>query len=173
MPNALTPPPTPNPDSRPEQSSNNALMASPPAMPAGGQPTQQQIPPPPTHQQVVAGLRYCDAVEEQLTALAKDPDFGKADLKKKCIDGETKLVANGILTASQAVGRLATFPDNPFEQKQWVMKQLSDTAFSARILLAHHRQGFAGQPPQPTPKADNHIADIASLINTHGGSRGG
>src|SRR5271166_2044650 len=121
------PPPAPNPT--PQQPDNNAplsAIASP--QKTGAQPMAAQQPaappPPPTHQQTVAALRHFGAISNEVSSLLKDSDCGKADLKSKVIDGMTSLVSDGIQTPSDAIKTLATFPDKPFEQKQWLMQHL-------------------------------------------------
>lgn len=168
-------PPAPNPDGG-AQSPANAL-----AMPMGGQglagsaqgqPGPQQ-PPAPNHQQTVAALRHFMAIEQELTALLKDPSLGKSDMKSKIIDGTTQLVADGILTAPSAIQQLATVPERPFEQKQWLMKHFSDTISSQNAVLDHHRMAFGGVdlgPQQSDP--DDHQSDMDGLMSQYRGANG-
>ena len=56
----------------------------------------------------------------ELSTLLKNPDLGKADLKSSIIDGTTKLVAERIIPPNDAVTQLATVPDRPFQQREWI-----------------------------------------------------
>lgn len=141
-------------------------------------PSQQpQTPPaPPTHQQVVGAMRHFDAIEKELSALLSDPDVGKADLKSKIIDGTTKLVANRILSPSQAVMQLGTVPERPFDQKQWLQTHLAQTVQAATMILAHHAVGAqqaeaSGQPMDTSPPSpDGHIDAMAGLAQNYRGT---
>lgn len=165
MPQALQgPPPPPNPD----QQGVLSAGGSPQQPGAPGQPAAPPPPmPAPTHNQTVATLRHFAAIGKELETVVKDPDLGKADVKDKLIDAVTTLVADRIIPPGQAVAQLATFPDRPFEQKQWVMNHLQQIAQAKNAVLAHHAAAFAGQPPQPTPAADGHMQDVAGMVNSH------
>jgi hypothetical protein len=168
----LTPPPAPEMTTQP---SSMAQTGAPQQQgtPQGGQ--GPQAPPAPTHQQTVAALRHFQAVLGELSTLLKNPDLGKADLKSAIIDGTTKLVAERVIPPNDAVTQLATVPDRPFDQKQWVMNHLQQTMLARNAVLSHHAAAFAGQGPEPTPSADNHMADINGMMQSHypnAGSRG-
>lgn len=166
------PPPAPNPDPQPPTPGLNALVgpqSGPQAGPQTGAPQQAAPPPVPSHQQTVAALRHFDAIEQELTALLRDPDCGKADLHSKAIDGTTKLVASGILSAAEAVTQLGQFPDDPFEQKQWLEQHLIQTVTAANIVLQNHAHGAqqaaaSGQPMDETPyNPDDHQSIISGF----------
>src|SRR5208283_95256 len=139
------PPPAPNPT--PQQSDNNAPMsaiAAPQktgAQPMGAQPPAPP-PPPPTHQQTVAALRHFGAISTEVISLLKDPDCSKSDIKSKVIDGMTNLVSDGIQTPSDAIKTLSTFPEKPFEQKQWLMQHLQQSRQAQVSVLQHHQMGY-------------------------------
>ena len=113
MPNALsaatTPPPPPN-------INQQAPMGS--GGPPAGMPQTSSPPPAPSHAQTVAALRHFDAAAKGVSALLKDPDCGKTDMKSEVIDGVAKLVSKGMMTAPDAVQTLGTFPEKPFDQKK-------------------------------------------------------
>ena len=179
MRNALSalsgPPPAPNPDPQPPTGGN--ALAGPGPQPSGAPP--QSAPPIPTHQQTVAALRHFDAIEQELTKLLKDPDCGRADLRSKAIDGTTRLVAMNIMPAADAVAQLANFPDDPFEQKQWLEKNLVQTVSAANIVLQNHAHGAqqaaaAGQPMDETPyNADDHQSIMSGFHARYKGKRNG
>jgi len=142
-----------------------------PMAPGGSQAAPQgaPMPPPaPSHQQTVAALRHFDAIEKELSGLLADPDLGKSDLKSKIIDGTTKLVANGILTASAAVTELGTVPERPFEQKKWLENHFVQTLQAANAVLGHHAAAFAGQQVDTTPaNPDDHQQHMAGLMSNY------
>jgi hypothetical protein len=128
--------------------------------------------PAPTHNQTVATLRHLQALIQAFKPLLNEPDLGKADMKSEVIDTVTKLVADRIVPASAAIQKLATFPEKPFQQRQWVQQQYMQDMQARGIVLAHHAQAFAGQPPQPTPDVENHMADISKMMGAHYPNRG-
>lgn len=156
-------------------------MAPPPApMPQGpltGGPQQQGAPqsgppqpqpmPAPSHQQTVAALRHFAAIGKQLEIALKDPDLGKSDVKSAVIDGMTRLVADRIIPPGQAVSQLATFPDRPYEQKQWLIQHYQQTQQARDAVLSHHALANAGGPPAPTPSADTHMQDMQGMMAAH------
>jgi hypothetical protein len=175
MPNALqmSTPPAPNPDALQSQPpSPQPIGSGSQGQPPGASPQAQQAPPPPpTHQQTVAALRHFDAIEQELTALLKDPDCGKADMKSKMIDGMTTLVGRRIVTPASAVMQLGSVPDRPYDQKMFLQNHLQQTMQAAAGVLDHHAQGFAGQsvstePPNP----DDHIGTMAGLAQQYKGA---
>lgn len=168
MANALanTPPPAPDIPSGPRQG-GNALMGPQ----SSGPPQPQQAPPQmpaPNHQQTVAALRHFDAVSSAFEAVWKDPDLGKSDVRKMLIDEASKLVADQFVTPAEAVGMLATFPENPFQQKKWIMDQIQHNQTAANVVLGHHQQAFGGMLDQMagTPSTmDTHASDMAGLMS--------
>lgn len=165
MSNALTPPPAPNP-----QPQGQAQGSMP--MPAGGPPQgAQQQAPAPTHQQTVAAIIHFGAIKKELLGIAADPDLGVADLKSKIIDGAAKLVGTGIVQPADAVTQLASVPERPFDQKQWVEAQLVQAIKAENAILDQHRAAFAGQEQAPGAaySADNHQSIIAGLHDHYRG----
>jgi hypothetical protein len=158
---SLTPPPIPNP-----QGISLGVQRKPGNAPAIA-PT-----PAPTHKQTVAGLRHLDAIVQKLQAAMRDPDLGRANMKNKLIDGMTSLVAEQLNSPGEAVQTLSTFPERPFEQKQWVMNHLVTALQSRDNLLDHHRAAFPEPVAEPTPSADSHMDDIAGMIQAHYSSGG-
>lgn len=133
-------------------------------MPQAGGP---QAPPAPTHVQTVAVLRHLAALQQELTVLLKNPDLGKADMKSAIIDGVTKLVADRIVPPTAAVQKLATVPETPFKQKQWIEHDYAENMQARNAILAHHAAAFAGAPAQQAPDPENHMSDIKSAMQTH------
>ncbi len=135
-----------------------------------GQPPQQ---PAPSHAQTVAALRHFQIFMEMEKGWLNNPELGKSDFKDQFIEAYTKLVADRIATPVQAIGSLAQVPERPFQQRQWVQDAYNKNVQARDIVLAHHAQAFAGQPPQQTPDADNHLSDIQSMMTSHygGGSQ--
>lgn len=149
-------PPNPNAD-------GNALQQ--------GAPQQQQNAPPPapSHAQVVTTLRHCDAVKAELKTLLSNPALGKSDLKDPIIDGVTSLVSRRLISAAEAVQELSKVPENPLEQRKFLQGIMMQTLQTERAVLAHHAMGFAGGGPEPTPSADNHMADLKALRGNYNG----
>lgn len=109
------------------------------------QPQQPQQPQPvPSHEQTVAALRHFQALITEGRQLLKNPDLGKADLKSDIIDIASKLVGNRILSAADAVTQLATVPEKPFEQKQWVENLYAQAVTAQAAVLDHHRAASIG-----------------------------
>ena len=170
MPNALqqnnTPPPPPDINARPVPQNG-----------APGAPIQGPQPvPAPSHAQTVAGLRHFQALEHELTILAKNPALGKTSIKSSIIDGVTKLVADQFMSPSQAVIELGTVPEKPFDQKMWVQQHLTAINAAQNAVLDHHRSAFSGAPDEAAGgpgSPDAHAADISGLMGHYqGGGRG-
>jgi hypothetical protein len=167
MANALatdTMPPAPD---MPGPPPTNAGGPSPRPQPQNGLVQQPQPPPAPTHQQTVAALRHFDAVRSTWEKIAKNPEFGKSDLKKAIIDGASKLVADRIVKPDQAVTMLSVVPSNPFQQKKWVAEQIMHNQTAETMVLDHHRSAFYGTPDQDGQQAstmDTHHDDLAGLM---------
>lgn len=154
-----TSPPAPRPEA-----DGNALQQGAPAQ-------AQQAPAPPDHAMTVAALRHFDAIKGELSVILNNPSLGKSDLKSAFIDGTSKLVADRILSPAQAVIQLSQVPEDPLAQRKWATQMMQQTVQSERTILAHHAMGFAGQGPQPTPSADNHMDVMSALHSNYSGSK--
>ena len=137
----------------------NALTA-----PANPMPAKM---PAPTHAQTVAALRHFDAINKQLRGLLKNPDLGKADIRKSVIDAVTKLVSDRILSPTQAVQQMTSFPDKPFDQKQYLGNMFVQNQQAEMAVLMHHGDYVAPEGPRPTPNPDNHMQDMAEMMQAH------
>lgn len=183
MPNALSerafpPPPDTaarNNNTRPAPNALSALTnpmrgaaPAPNALAAAG---NQIVPkmPAPTHAQTVAALRHFAMIDRQLQTLLNNPDLGKTDIRKAVIDAVTKLVGDRIISPTQAVQQMSSFPDKPFEQRQWLINMSAHNAAAEVMVLAHHGHAFAGQPAQPVPQnlEDNHMDTMAGMMADH------
>ena len=165
------PPPAPNPGQTPGQASGGVLSGAPMQAPAAAPGAPQPQVPTPTHGQTVAILRHMDAIQSELAALLKDPAIGKSNLKSKIVDGMANLVAKRIVTPGDAVSQLATVPERPFDQKQWLQKHLMQAVVAKIAALTHHGQAFGGMPEQMVDKTsnpDDHIADMKSAMGHYG-----
>jgi hypothetical protein len=164
MENALSSIPNPpQPEQQPGPA--NALQSAPAA-------AAQQAPiPAPTHAQTVAALRHFHAIQQQLDLLLKNPDLGKSSIKSAIIDGTTRLVAERILSAPEAVAQLSNVPDDPQAQRKWVQTTMMQTYQANEAVLAHRQSAVANgtAPPEP-PGADydpdNHGQHMQAL-GTH------
>lgn len=160
---------------QPDQSGQAGVLSAgggPPPMTPGNAPAQPPQPPPaPTHAHTVAALRHFHALGAQLESALKDPDLGKADIKSKVIEGMTQLVAQRIISAPQAVTQLATFPEKPFDQKKWLIDHYMHVKQAEMAVLDHHGAAFAGAGPQPAPSADDHMGDVAGMMQGHYGAQ--
>lgn len=145
-------PPAPN-----QNDNGNALQQGAPAQ------QQQQAAPAVSHQELVSGLRHCDAIKSEVEKLLRLPSLGKSSIKSQVISAVTDLVSSRILTAANAVTQLSSFPDAPLDQRKALQQQLMQTVQTERTLIAHHAMSNAGGGPEPTPSADSHLDDIASL----------
>jgi len=139
----------------------NALTA-----PANQMPAQA---PAPNHAQTVAALRHFSMIDKQLKALLNNPNLGKVDIRKSVIDSVTTLVGDRILSPTQAVQQMTSFPDKPFEQKQWLTNLATQNAAAEVAVLGHHGKAFAGQPDQPIPQnvEDSHMDTMAGMMADH------
>ena len=103
----------------------------------------------------------------ELNTLIKDPDLGKADMKSAIIDGTTKLVSERMISPAQAVQMLATVPERPFDQKTWIMGHMQQAMMGQDALLTHRAAAFPGAGQEPMPDAENHMADLQSMMSAH------
>jgi hypothetical protein len=166
MQNALSSGPNPPP---PEQTPDgaNALQSAAP-QPAGA---PQAPPPAPSHAQTVAALRHFHAIQQELDVILKNPDLGKSSVKSQIIDGTTKLVAQRILTAADAVSQLSNVPENPQAQRKWVQTMMMQTYQANEAVLAHRQSAVAnGTAPAEPPGAvdyhpDDHGSHMSSLLS--------
>ena len=172
-------PPAPRPDQVSAPSTGGVLsapsMSGAPMVPGQAPAGQAPQVPAPTHGQTVAALRHFDAIEAELTVLLKDSAIGKSNVKSKIIDGVTKLVADRILTPSNAVSQLATVPDEPFQQRKWLQQHLIQAVVAKVKVLSDHAKAFGGTPEHMIDKTsdpDNHIADMQGVMGHYGGVRG-
>lgn len=152
---SMAPPPAPNPQGALAGGIQQAPQATPQQMPA------------PSHQQTVAALRHFAAIGKQLEIALKDPDLGKSDMRSKLIDGMTTLVADRIIPPGQAVTQLATFPERPFEQRQWLIQHYQQTQQARDAVLSHHAMANAGGGPEQTPSGDTHMQDMQGMMSAH------
>src|SRR4029077_1645542 len=166
-------PPAPNTIQAPGQPQSGALQGTPmpaPAMAPGAQQGAAQ-PPTPTHGQTVAVLRHMDAIQKELTTLLEDPAVGKSNVKGKITDGVANLVASRIITPGDAVSQLASVPDQPFQQKQWLQTHLMRAVIAKIAVLSHHGKAFGGMPEQMVDKTanpDDHISDMQGVMGHYG-----
>jgi hypothetical protein len=159
-----TPPP---PDLRSEQPVNALAMTDPgrAGSPGAAGVTVPKVPAP-THEQTVAALRHFYALQDELEPLLKDPNLGKVDLRSKAIDGATKLVAARIFTPADAVGQLVDFPDQPQQQKNWLIQKYFMAHVSVLQVLDHHGAAAAAGmvPATGKPNKERHIDDMRGLL---------
>jgi hypothetical protein len=112
-----------------------------------------------------------DAIEKELKAILKDPAVGKSNIKSKITDGVANLVASRIITPGDAVSQLASVPDQPFQQKQWLQKHLVQAVLAKAQVLEDHGKAFGGVHDQlidKTADPDNHLADIQGAMGHYG-----
>lgn len=150
----------------PGVSQSGALYAGAPALGAGQQPAQgqPQQPPAPTHGQTVAALRHFDAIKAKLASALRDPAVGKSNIKKKIVDGMAELVADRIFTPAIAAQQLASVPDEPFQQKQWLLNHYRGALQGELTILVQHAAAHQGVPEHmidTTADPDNHLARIS------------
>lgn len=163
----MTSPAAPNPDAG--SNGSNALQQGAPAQ-AG----PQKAPPAPTHAQTVAALRHADAIKNELSILLKNDALGKSSIKSAIIDGATKLVAERIMPASDAVPLLASVPDDPIQQRKWVQQHLMNAIQSEHAVLDQHRNtnlgsgDWATESQQHNTSPDNHMQDVKALGAQYG-----
>jgi hypothetical protein len=157
----LSTPPAPNPGA--QQPQRNALM-----MP---QPAQQM--PAPSHVHTVAALRHFGAIVGELKTLLANPDLGKSDIRSAIIDATSKLVAERIITPANAVPQLASVPEEPLKQRQWVIGMLKQTIAASNNVLDHHAAGnhgtldWATESQHPEYNPDNHFQAMEGLMGNY------
>ena len=128
-------------------------------------------PPTPTHGQTVAILRHMHAIQKELTAIMKDPAVGRSNVKSKIIDGVANLVSSRMITPGDAVSQLASVPDQPFQQKQWLELHLAQSVIAQLKVLNDHGKAFGGAPENMVDKTsdkDNHLNDIQGAMGHYG-----
>lgn len=121
-------------------------LQGPPQGAQPGIPVQPQLQqaPNPSPEQVEAGIRHFHAIVASLMPVAKDPELGKSDLKRKIIDSATQLVGERILSPAEAVAQLRDVPEKPFDQKKWVTDHIMGAQHGANYLLDHFRAANPG-----------------------------
>lgn len=165
------PPPAPRPDQSPQMASQGGVLSAPAMSAPSVVPGQAPQVPAPTHGQTVAALRHFDAIQAELAALLKDPAIGKSNMKSKIIDGVTKLVSNRIITPGAAVAQLASVPEQPFQQRKWLLTHLVQTIVAKVGVQSHHGKAFGGMPENTIDKTsspDDHIADMQGVMGQYG-----
>ncbi len=127
----ITPPPPEQPEGTQNQETRprNALS--------------QGMLPAPTHQQTVVLMRHMQELQRELKTLLQDPDCGRADMRSAIIDAMTRGVSERLIAAPDAVDQLASVPNSPFGQKQWLEKHLEQTIAAEISVLDHHRATHA------------------------------
>ncbi len=158
--------------SKPRGTALNGGMPPPPIDPSASvnaPPGQPGPPPAPSHNQTVAALRHFQIFLDLEKSWLSNPEMGRTDMKDAFIEGYTKLVADRQATPVQAIQALSQVPERPFEQKKWVIDNMQRNLQARDIVLQHHAQAFAGQPPQEAPDPDNHMADIQGMMTSHYG----
>lgn len=159
----------------------NSLAVSLPPPPNIPQPQQPAvgggaaINPAPSHGEAVAALRHFQAMGRAIFSLLKNPNLGKADIKSDMIDATTKLVAQRIMPARQAVTLMGQLPDNPFQQKQWIKQLFSQNMLAQIAVLDHHRKNNQGsgdlaqESMQHVDNSDQHVDVMNGMMQSHYG----
>lgn len=169
------PPPAPQPDpNNPNQVNGGAMGGMGNAFPQSGAPqggpVQQR--PAPSHAQTVATLLHLHAFEQMYRGLAAMPELGKNNIRPKIIDGVVNLVSERFISAGQAAQLMGGVPDDPPEQKKWVMQHFAKDRAAEAILLAHHAQGSPeGIGYDETPMAgrpDDHLGAMGGMMTMYG-----
>lgn len=144
--------------------------------PQAGSAQQAAPAPAPSHAQTVAALRHFGAVIAECKTLLKNPDLGKIDVRSAIQDGGVKLVADGIISAADAVTQLASVPDKPFDQKKWVEQMFVNAIMAQNGVLDHHRAAHAGtgdyaseSAKHPAPSRDSHRDTMRGMMEQHYG----
>lgn len=174
----LSTPPAPNPQPDDQNSAQTgAPLSGVPSASAGSQAAPQQPPaqPAPTHAQTVAAMRHFDAIKAELKKVLANPDCGKTDMRSQIIDGNTRLVAEGIFRPTDAIGVLASVPDKPFDQKKWLEQHLMQSEQAEEAIFDQHVQAFGGNPgapgAQPGDPDASHPDTMVGLMNHYQGLR--
>lgn len=164
----MTSPAPPNPDA------GNALQQGAPQQQP--QPQQQQAPAP-THEQTVAALRHFDAIKSELTKLLNNPALGKSDLKSNIIDGVTALVSERMVKPADAVIQLSQVPEDPIQQRKWIMQQMMQTVQAEHAIVDQHRNtnlgsgDWATEAQKHNTNPDNHMQDMTALASSYRGGK--
>lgn len=150
----------------------NFAAGAPGAGDAAAQGAADPQAPPPTYRQTLAAMRHFSALRREIAHVLKDPDVGKANLKGKIVDGISDLVADRILTPSEAVEQLSQVPPRPFDQKTWLQQQYINTHHAETMLLAHYRQGLAqsgddARTIDTSGGPDTHSQDMSGLVQNY------
>lgn len=158
----------------PQQDGTQGLQA-----PGSPQTGPAMAPAPPTHAQTIAALRHFEAVKDSLVTVLRDPAVGKSDVKSQIIDGVTRLVAERMLTPSQAVVQLSQVPSDPLQQRKWLQTQLAQTVTAENVVLDHYGHGNPSLHDVESHvstmdhgKIDDHLNHMAALHANYS-SKGG
>lgn len=130
-------------------------------------PAQSAARPQPTLDQTMAGMHYFDALMKEMKPIMADPQFGKASVKSKVMDGIANLIGSQILSLPQAMDMIKGFPSDPQEQKRVMMTTMKQLGMAKEMMFEHWRsQGqMEGDPMQDMKWGpENHGEHMTALM---------
>ena len=147
-----------------------AAMAQGPQAPVAGiQPQQPGQPPQPIGKdQVVAALHHFGAVQKQMSKILKIPTLGKSNARPAIADATAQLMIDKIRSLPEAMNALKLVPNDPGEQKAWVMTAVQNAQAAEKKIV----QDYITQGPGPEPESehgawsqDNHKTHMDSVMS--------
>ena len=141
----------------------------PQGQPQQGQPQQQpqQPPAPISKDQVVAGLHHFGAVQKQMQKILAMPTIGKTNARPAIADATAQLMIDKILSLPEAMNALKLVPNDPGEQKAWVMTAIQNAKMAEqKVVHDYIAQGPGPEPqsPQGPWSKDNHKDHMGAVM---------
>lgn len=140
----------------------------------GGNPMQKR--PQPTHAQVLAALHRFNAIRRVLKPILGDPDLGKKTVRPRLFDAAATLIGERMMTLPEVMNAMKDFPNDPQEQKIWLMRadQMQDMA--EEKLVEDYRAsagelgegGWEGLTKDHGYSTDKHGDHLKSLLGHYG-----
>lgn len=125
----------------------------------------------PSYDQVQAASHYLHSVNTAIEPLIKDDMLGKENIRPKMFDVAARLIGDRIVSLPEAMNYIKTMPDNPAEQKVWLLKLYQSNKIAQdRVLDDYMASG--GDPftdkQGSAYSQDTHGKHIKELMNHYG-----
>ena len=97
-----------------------------------------------------------------------DPNLGKKNIRPKILDAAADLLASKTLSLTEIMGKMASLPDDPIQQKKFVENMLNTLTQAQTMVLEHHKNA----PPEPEGQGewskDTHGTHLDALMQHYG-----
>ncbi len=131
----------------------------------GGQPQQ---PTGISKQQVIAGLHHLGAFQKQFSPLLNNPGLGKTNMRPKIFDAAATLIGAGIFSVPEVMNGIKDLPDDPVDQKKWLIKKIADAGMAEKKLVHDYiAQGPGPEPEGPEWSMNTHKDHMTGLMGNY------